>query len=182
MGGDDRLHGRGPARGNRLGPDDCGRFVHGCPSCANSTSCFSDRMIAGEPADSLGLHPGSASRPARPAGGGSQSARRIGTGRWKASTMAPMTTFPSPSTGSNWARAYARSCAGGCGHFDGAKITAGALQVWPRRRVASYADRELRLQHKPFDVLRFLAENAGSTVSRKALWAEVWPHMNNRPP
>ncbi|MGW3044885.1 response regulator transcription factor [Kitasatospora sp. NPDC001159] len=53
-------------------------------------------------------------------------------------------------------------------------IVVGELRVDPLARTAHLAGQEIRLTRREFDLLVFLAENAGRVVSRKRILAEVW--------
>ena len=50
----------------------------------------------------------------------------------------------------------------------------GELRIDPGRRTATFRGTELELSRKEFDLLRLLAENAGSVVTRERLIDEVW--------
>lgn len=53
-------------------------------------------------------------------------------------------------------------------------IQIGDLRVDPRARTASRAGKDLELTSREFDVLLFLAEHRGRTVSREMLARDVW--------
>jgi DNA-binding response OmpR family regulator len=55
-----------------------------------------------------------------------------------------------------------------------APLVLGGLRVEPDARTASLDGEALDLSRKEFDVLRYLAERAGTVVSKRELLAEVW--------
>ena len=56
----------------------------------------------------------------------------------------------------------------------GGEIVVGELSVNPRARVASLRGQPIELSRKEFDLLHFLAVNAGTVVTKRELLAEVW--------
>ncbi|MER8182354.1 response regulator transcription factor [Kitasatospora sp. NPDC094015] len=68
----------------------------------------------------------------------------------------------------------------GAGGTDGgaavgtAPLVVGELRVDPTARSAHLEGRELALTRREFDLLEFLARNAGRVVSKRQLLAEVW--------
>lgn len=50
----------------------------------------------------------------------------------------------------------------------------GDLHINPRTRIARIGAMELDLSRKEFDLLHFLAQNAGTVVSKREILAEVW--------
>ena len=59
-------------------------------------------------------------------------------------------------------------------HADGARITAGALQLDARGRSVLNDGAECVLKPKEFDLLFFLAKNAGQVFTREQLLSNVW--------
>lgn len=57
---------------------------------------------------------------------------------------------------------------------DGGEICVGALRINPRSHVASLDGRPLELSRKEFELLHFLAANAGNVVTKREVLAEVW--------
>ncbi len=57
---------------------------------------------------------------------------------------------------------------------DDGLMSVGGLQINGRTRVATLDGRTLELSRKEFDLLHFLAANAGTVVSKRDLLAEVW--------
>ncbi|MEV4613561.1 response regulator transcription factor [Kitasatospora sp. NPDC049258] len=55
-----------------------------------------------------------------------------------------------------------------------APLVVGELWIDPTARAAQLAGRELALTRREFDLLEFLARNAGRVVSKRQLLAEVW--------
>ena len=53
-------------------------------------------------------------------------------------------------------------------------VVVGGLMLDPKARLATLDDRPLQLSPKEFDLLLYLAENAGTVVSKRRLMAEVW--------
>ncbi len=66
-----------------------------------------------------------------------------------------------------------RAAEAGERRVDGA-TEIGELRVDPGRRTATFRGDELELSRKEFDLLRLLADNAGSVVTRERLIDEVW--------
>ena len=60
-----------------------------------------------------------------------------------------------------------------------AEVRVGGLQIDPGRRTALVDNRPLDLTRLEFDVLAFLATNAGRVVSRKELLREVWQRTDS---
>jgi DNA-binding response OmpR family regulator len=60
------------------------------------------------------------------------------------------------------------------GRGENPETVVGELRVNPRTRVARLRGEELDLSRKEFDLLHFLAQNAGRVVSKRELLAEVW--------
>lgn len=58
----------------------------------------------------------------------------------------------------------------------------GALELATRTRTAYWAEQELALTPKEFDVLLSLAEHDPDTVSLDMLWQDVWPEFRNLTP
>ncbi|MFI9275935.1 response regulator transcription factor [Kitasatospora sp. NPDC052896] len=54
------------------------------------------------------------------------------------------------------------------------RLTVGELRIDPLARTAHLSERELGLTRREFDLLEFLARNAGRVVSRRQILAEVW--------
>ncbi|MBB4935332.1 DNA-binding response OmpR family regulator [Lipingzhangella halophila] len=69
-------------------------------------------------------------------------------------------------------RAVLRRSPGNAGTDE--SITIESLWIDPRSREARLADRPLDLSPKEFDLLYYLASNAGSVVSKRQLLTEVW--------
>jgi DNA-binding response OmpR family regulator len=55
-----------------------------------------------------------------------------------------------------------------------AEVVVGELRISARSRVARLGDTVLDLSRKEFDLLHFLALNAGRVVSKREILAEVW--------
>lgn len=53
-------------------------------------------------------------------------------------------------------------------------VTVGDLVIDPAARTATLAGRALELSAREFDLLRYLAERAGTVVTKRELLAEVW--------
>jgi DNA-binding response OmpR family regulator len=68
-------------------------------------------------------------------------------------------------------RALLRRRAGGDGAAD---LDVGGVRIDVAGHRAFLDDKELQLSGKEFDLLRLLAANAGSVVSRETLMREVW--------
>ncbi|MFB7663641.1 response regulator transcription factor [Kitasatospora sp. NPDC056138] len=64
--------------------------------------------------------------------------------------------------------------AGGAPGVDRAPVVAGELRIDPMARTVHLAGRELGLTRREFDLLAFLARNAGRVISKRQLLAEVW--------
>ncbi|MFJ1704798.1 response regulator transcription factor [Kitasatospora sp. NPDC088346] len=60
------------------------------------------------------------------------------------------------------------------GAAGAAPLVVGELRIDPTARTAQLAGRELALTRREFDLLEFLARNAGRVVSKRELLAEVW--------
>ena len=61
-------------------------------------------------------------------------------------------------------------------------IRVGDLELDPRARVASRSGTHLDLTSREFDVLLFLAEHRGRTVSREMLARDVWKESSRFTP
>jgi DNA-binding response OmpR family regulator len=61
-------------------------------------------------------------------------------------------------------------------------IQIGDLRLEPRARTASRAGKSLDLTTREFDVLLFLAEHRGRTVSREMLARDVWKEASRFTP
>lgn len=57
---------------------------------------------------------------------------------------------------------------------EGAELRVGDLQISPRQRTAALGGEPLDLTRRQFDLLAYLAENAGRVVPKRELLAEVW--------
>lgn len=80
-------------------------------------------------------------------------------------------------------RARIRSLARRAGHVANPEvIVLGALEVRVKARTAHWQGQHIPLSPQEFNILKLLAERAGSPVSRDALWAEVWTDFPNLPP
>lgn len=56
----------------------------------------------------------------------------------------------------------------------GSTIVVGGLEIDPRGRTATLDGQVLACNRKEFDLLTFLATNAGTVVTREEIFAEVW--------
>ena len=63
-----------------------------------------------------------------------------------------------------------------------ASVTVGDLRIHPKVRTASRAGEALDLTAREFDLLLYLAENKGSTVSREMLAKDVWRETSRYTP
>lgn len=71
-------------------------------------------------------------------------------------------------------RALLRRAAADRSRDDAVKISAGDLALDPRGRTVHRAGREAALKPKEFDLLFFLAKNAGQVFTREQLLGHVW--------
>lgn len=60
-------------------------------------------------------------------------------------------------------------------------LVLGPLEVRVRARTVHWRDSHVDLSPKEFEILRFLAENAGAVVSRQMIWNACWPEYNIPP-
>ncbi|WP_429910607.1 response regulator transcription factor [Glycocaulis sp.] len=61
-------------------------------------------------------------------------------------------------------------------------IVLGGLEVRVKARTAHWNGAHIPLSPQEFNILKLLAERAGTPVSRDTLWAEVWTDFPNLPP
>ncbi|MGY6532331.1 response regulator transcription factor [Glycocaulis sp.] len=61
-------------------------------------------------------------------------------------------------------------------------IVLGRLEVRVKARTAHWDGQHIALSPQEFNILKLLAERAGTPVSRDTLWAEVWTDFPNLPP
>ncbi|MCC5982275.1 MAG: response regulator transcription factor [Oceanicaulis sp.] len=61
-------------------------------------------------------------------------------------------------------------------------IVLGRLEVRVKARTAHWNGQHIALSPQEFNILKLLAERAGTPVSRDTLWAEVWTDFPNLPP
>lgn len=61
-------------------------------------------------------------------------------------------------------------------------IVLGGLEVRVKARTAHWKGAHIPLSPQEFNILKLLAERAGTPVSRDTLWAEVWTDFPNLPP
>lgn len=59
-------------------------------------------------------------------------------------------------------------------HGDGKKIVFGKLTINKDARIVTYADEEIFLTGKEFDLLLFLAENPNHTFSKDTIFDRIW--------
>jgi DNA-binding response OmpR family regulator len=71
-------------------------------------------------------------------------------------------------------RALLRRSGGRTSPAEGSRITAGRLVLDPRGRTVVRDGREIALKPKEFDLLHFLAKNAGQVFTREQLLEHVW--------
>lgn len=80
-------------------------------------------------------------------------------------------------------RARLRSLARRAGYAANPEvIILGTLEVRVKARTAHWRGQHIPLSPQEFNILKLLAERAGTPVSRDALWAEVWTDFPNLPP
>ncbi len=80
-------------------------------------------------------------------------------------------------------RARLKSLARRAGHVANPEvIVLGQLEVRVKARTAHWNGRHIPLSPQEFNILKLMAERAGSPVSRDTLWAEVWIDFPNLPP
>lgn len=65
--------------------------------------------------------------------------------------------------------------------IDHAVLVLGELEVRVKARTVHWGPRHVDLSPKEFEILRFLAENAGQVVSRQMIWNAVWPEYRIPP-
>ncbi len=69
----------------------------------------------------------------------------------------------------------------GIGNFNGAVFEYGGLELRLHSRTASWQGVPVRLAPKSFEILELLARHRGACVSRRAIWAEIWPTWRGEP-
>lgn len=80
-------------------------------------------------------------------------------------------------------RARLKSLARRAGHIANPEvIVLGRLEVRVKARTTHWDGQHITLSPQEFNILKLLAERAGTPVSRDTLWAEVWTDFPNLPP
>lgn len=69
----------------------------------------------------------------------------------------------------------------GIGNFKGAVFEHAGLELRLHSRTASWQGAPVKLAPKSFEILEMLARHRGACVSRRAMWAEIWPTWKGEP-